>query len=269
MWKKILLGIAAAIVVIVVLVLVFTKSLTEVANKQLTALRAGDIAQAYTVYTSKDFQAGTSQKDFEVFLSHYPSLKNNKGSSWSERSISNNTGILKGSLTSNDGAVTPVEYHFVKENDEWKILSIVVQPTGTKIAQQDSQSTTDAVKPADKSSGDASLGEIHHVLLSDTQGSDRSVSDEVAKKVIPASAPKVYVSAYISHAKAGVKVIAEMVRLENGAKIGPSEATITQSGNVIRDFSFTNEATTWPTGDYRINVTTSNGQATSVDFKIQ
>ena len=73
----------------------------------------------------------------------------------------------------------------------------------------------------------------------------------------------------IFNAKKGLKVGAEMVRIANGAKVGPSFATVTQSGHVIRDFSFTNTEETWPAGDYRINVATSNKQYASVPFKIK
>ncbi|OGT07425.1 MAG: hypothetical protein A2X78_01045 [Gammaproteobacteria bacterium GWE2_37_16] len=252
MWKKILLGVGAFVVLVITLVLLLTSSITDVANKQMEALRKGDLVTAYS-YTSKDFQGYTSLADFKKFFDKFPSLKNNKKASWSERKVENNTGILKGSLTSNDGAVTPIEFHFVRENSEWKIIGIQLQPTGAQVSP--SQGT-----------GDVSFGEIYQVLVSDAQ--NRSGSVDAAKTVIPSKAPKVFVTVYVLHAKAGVKVTAEMVRMENGAKIGPSEATITQSGNVMRDFSFTNAASLWPVGDYKINITTSNNQSASVNFKI-
>lgn len=133
MWKKILLGIVIFIVIVVALALFLTRSLSEVANKQLDALKKGDIAAAYS-YTSKDFQAAVSMKDFEKFLNAYPGLKNNQKTSWGERTISGSTGTLRGTLTATDGGVTPVEFHFVKENDEWKILGIGVNQAGTQVA---------------------------------------------------------------------------------------------------------------------------------------
>jgi hypothetical protein len=262
MWKKILLGILAVIVLAIVLAFVFTKSLPEVANKQLEALHNGNITAAYS-YTSKDFQANTSMADFDKFVNRFPSLKNNKKTSWSSREISNNTGTLIGSLTATDGGVTPIEYHFVKENNEWKILSIQTKATGAQTSDAQSQS-----KSVAKITNDISQGAIHHVAIRDTYDSKLDKVIET-KAIIPANTPKIYAVVYISHAKAGLKVAAQLVRIANSAKIGPVVAKITQTGNVIRNFSFTNTDPTWPVGDYRVNVMTSNGQWATVPFKIQ
>jgi hypothetical protein len=89
------------------------------------------------------------------------------------------------------------------------------------------------------------------------------------KTTIPATSSKIYVSVYILHAKQGLKVKAEMVRVKNGAKLGPGEGVVGKNDNIIRDFSFTNTDSAWPPGDYKINVTTSNNQSSSVDIKIE
>jgi len=114
------------------LVFYVTSGLVDTVRNQLDALRAGDIQKAYS-YTAKDFQKVTSLSDFEKFLDQYPSLKNNKSSSFSERQIENNMGTLKGTLTAEDGAQTPIEYRLIKEDDSWKILGISAIQTGTGI----------------------------------------------------------------------------------------------------------------------------------------
>jgi hypothetical protein len=163
---------------------------------------------------------------------------------------------LLGTLTATDGAVTPVEYHFVRENSEWKILGFGIQRPGLTTTNNHQESTT----------ADSSQGEIYQVLVSDTFKPGGNV--EQTKSIIPHTAPKIFTSVYILHAKAGVKVFAELVRLENGAKIGPSEATISQDGNIVRNFSFTNTESSWPLGDIVINVTTSNNQKATVKLTI-
>lgn len=267
MWKKILLGIVIFIVLVIGLVFFFTKSLTEVANKQLDALKRGDMTAAYSC-TSKDFQATTSMADFTAFIDKYPSLKNNASASWLKREISNNIGTLSGSLKSVDGAVTPIEYRFVKENGEWKVLGILVNPTGAQIvnpSSSQSMSTSSATTPEAKA--ELAKGEIYQILVSDMVNNSKSVDQN--KAVIPTNAPKIYASVYVLHAKKGLKVTAELVRLENGAKIGPSQAIISKDADVIRDFSFTNTGPSWPEGDYQINVTTSNNQSSTVQFSIK
>ncbi len=139
-WLKILLGFVVVIGAIIGLAFWLTSGLTDVAEKQLVALRSGDVEKAYS-YTSKDFQNATSLEQFRTFVDSYPSLKNNKSDFFSNREIANDVGTLKGSLQSQDGAVTPIEYKLVKENNEWKILSLQVLPTGANV--QDKQQSED------------------------------------------------------------------------------------------------------------------------------
>lgn len=128
-FKKVIIGIVVFIFLIVFLALRATKGIVDVAQNQLTALRAGDVAKAYT-YTSQDFQKATSLEDFKQFVQAYPSLSQNKQASFTSREIENNLGTLKGSLEAKDGAVTPIEYQLIKEGGQWKILSLQLEPTG-------------------------------------------------------------------------------------------------------------------------------------------
>lgn len=141
-WSKIFLGVVVVVAAFIAFVFWITSAITDVASQQLDALRKGDIEKAYS-YTSKDFKSATSLEEFRSFIDSYPSLKSNKSSFFSNRTIENDVGTLKGSLESQDGAVTPVEYKLVKENNEWKILSITVLPTGAGIQQQQTQEPED------------------------------------------------------------------------------------------------------------------------------
>src|SRR5207237_847813 len=98
--------------------------------------------KAYS-YTSKDFQLAVSFDKFKIFINTYPSLKNNKSVTFYSREFNNDQGSVEGSLYSNDGATTPVKYRLVMENGKWKILAIVVNPTGVG-------TETNKPKPSDK-----------------------------------------------------------------------------------------------------------------------
>ncbi|KTC91219.1 DUF4864 domain-containing protein [Fluoribacter dumoffii] len=114
------------------IVLFLTNSLIYPINNQLKALKTGNIEKAYS-YTSKDFQKATSLGDFNKFLNQYPSLKSNESTFFNIRSIENNLGFVKGTLTAKDGAKTPIEYRLIWENGGWKILNIKVSSTGAGI----------------------------------------------------------------------------------------------------------------------------------------
>lgn len=264
MWKKILLGILAFIVFVVILAFVLTKSISDVANKQLQALRQGDMVGAYAL-TSKDFRAQTSLEDFEKFVKKYPSLKNNLKSSWSERTINNGQGTLKGKLTATDGGVTPIEYHLVKENNEWKILGFSLHNAGATI---DSDVSKEAAKPVvAPTKKDLAQGELYRIYVNDTLNKSGNV--DAPKGIIPKTSPKIFTTVYILHAKKGLKVAAQLYCVTTGGKIGPSVATISQNGNIMRSFSFTNTEPTWPVGDYKIFVATANHQSAEVNFKVE
>lgn len=122
-------GFIVLIVLFIVLVAIFLGGLADVAQNELAALRAGDVEKAYS-YTSKDFRNETSLRDFKKFVQHYPFLKNNESASFPEREIKNNIGMVRGTLKLNDGTTIPIEMQFIKEDNEWKVLGIHINPAG-------------------------------------------------------------------------------------------------------------------------------------------
>lgn len=111
------------------LVVYLTSSLTDTVQNQLAALQSGDIEKAYS-YTSTDFQNATPLKNFKIFVNRFPALSNNKSVSFSERKINDNKGMLDATLNATDGTKTFVKYYFIKENNTWKILEIIIAPPG-------------------------------------------------------------------------------------------------------------------------------------------
>ncbi|CUI17830.1 conserved hypothetical protein [Candidatus Protochlamydia naegleriophila] len=136
LWFKILVAIAVTLLIGVTAGILFTERLVDVIDNQLEALRQNDVTKAYYGYTSKDFQAATSQEQFREFIETYPVFLNNQSAHFTQRSIDNNISTLKGNLTSQDHINTPIEYKLIKEDDKWKILSIrLIKPDripGTK-----------------------------------------------------------------------------------------------------------------------------------------
>ena len=126
-WLKILLGIAAGLAVLIGIVvwiaLWATSGLIEPIERQLTALKAGNIEAAYQE-TSEAFHQATPIDKFSAFVDQFPILKDAAEHSFSSRSVENGVGKVSGTLTSSTGGVMPVEYQLVKENETWKILYI-------------------------------------------------------------------------------------------------------------------------------------------------
>jgi hypothetical protein len=122
LWKKIVLGFIAFIVIVFGFAMFLTSDLIDPVERQIAALKAGDIDSAYS-QTSTAFRDATSKEQFVAFVKSNPILLKIADYSVTDRSRENNVGTLKGTLTSIEGGVIPIEYRLVKENDEWKILA--------------------------------------------------------------------------------------------------------------------------------------------------
>jgi hypothetical protein len=134
------LGVAAAFILLVCLIAIFAKSpLTIPIKSQLAALRAGNVEKAYS-YTSKEFRTATSLDDFETFVGHYATLRDNKSSSFPDREVKGDNAIIRGVLYGKDRSTNKVEYLLTKEDGEWRILGIQVEPTSVLSHENDEAS---------------------------------------------------------------------------------------------------------------------------------
>lgn len=258
--KKILIGVVVFIIVIVVVALVATQGISDVAKGQLEALKKEDYIKAYA-YTSIDFQKATSLEEFKKFVAAYPSLRNNESSSFTNREIQNNEGTLQGTLTSRDGATTPVEYKFVKEKGEWRILSIKLKTTGAKVTEEEATPTKEVQS---ETKGE---GKIFKVMANDKVNS-RGVVDENKESFNPTT-EEISVSVYIEGAKKGTKASAEMEYLESGATVGPATNVLSNDGDLISNFSFTKPTKGWPKGNYKLKAFLSNGDSKEIEFAVK
>ena len=127
-------GFVAFVALIIGVAFYATSGPVKAVDANLLLLRQGKIEEAYKA-TAKDFQNAVDFETYQKFLSDYPSFKNNKSASYSSRAVENDTATLQGTLTANDGGATPVEFKLVKENGEWRILSMEVKDTGIKVTE--------------------------------------------------------------------------------------------------------------------------------------
>ena len=128
-WKKVLLGIVGAIVLAVSLAIFLTGSLVDAVDRQLAALRAGDVDAAYAM-TSDAFKRAVSRERFAAFLKANPALMHVTDHSFTTRERENGIGTLKGTLETENGGRIPVVYKLVEENGAWKILSLTLPKQG-------------------------------------------------------------------------------------------------------------------------------------------
>src|SRR5262249_34694085 len=104
--------------------------LTLIQN-QINALHARDFNKAYYNFTSPQFRQTTSFEEFKYFIESFPHLNKNKNALFGNlESKPDGVTSIQGTVTSQEGETLKVEYDFIKEGNEWKILGIkLFRPT--------------------------------------------------------------------------------------------------------------------------------------------
>jgi len=114
---------------IIALVFTLTGPATDAAEKFLNDISAGETSIAYEKDTSIGFKKVVSRAAFDTFLDTYPVLKNVESHFFSSRHVTGNSfAVIRGTITAEDGQVSPINIELVNENDEWKVLNLDLNP---------------------------------------------------------------------------------------------------------------------------------------------
>lgn len=102
-----------------------SQEILNLIENQINAIQHHDINRAYNLFTSNQFRQTTSFEDFKYFVDSFPVFSKNKNALFGNLDLHRN-GIasIQGTLTSIDGQTLRVEYKFVKEGSQWKIVGI-------------------------------------------------------------------------------------------------------------------------------------------------
>lgn len=140
-WFKLLASVVVLLAIFAGFIVAFTDDLVVIAQGQLTALHTNQLTEAYYKYTSKDFQEATSLEAFRNFIKEYPIFSSYTSATFEPEKIENDIGVLKGTLTEQNGTKIPVEFRLTKDDNEWKVASISMQESdqtsGLKPASQE------------------------------------------------------------------------------------------------------------------------------------
>lgn len=230
----------------------FDKSeLLKPIEEQLSAIRSGDYTKAYTTYTSTAFKQATTQEQFDQFLNNYAAFKENVSSSFDNLTFEGNVGIYTGILKAKGGATIPVEFDLVKEEGNWKILSIKVLAT-----KPQPQGPIDPSKPL----------EFTALAI----GTEVDLSGEIVNPAttFPLDIKDIYATLTIANGTSGDQIQVIFEHVPTSSQIPPVSATLEQNGSSNLSFIFTPPASGWPPGDYVIKVSSASGVNKSFPFKL-
>lgn len=115
------------------------KALTEPVYAQLATIKEGNIEKAYNDYVSDSFKKNTSFEEFKTFVTKYSAIAKNKKASFTTWKVEGKKGYLQGTLTGEDGSTLLIEYELIKENGQWKILTIKPADGGLSESKTDNK----------------------------------------------------------------------------------------------------------------------------------
>ena len=122
----IILGIIFVVVGLIIgVVFYLTSGATKSADNFFSLVKEGKTDEAYQSL-SQQFKEKTTEEQFEVFI-ETSSLVDFDSAFWNSRNMSIDTAKLEGTIKTKDDKTIPLELEFVKEDGQWKILSIDVK----------------------------------------------------------------------------------------------------------------------------------------------
>ncbi len=93
------------------------------------AVKAGNLKQAYDVYTSKAFKESTSFDAFETFLKEFPIFREYEKVEYEKLSFNNNIGSYDVQMSAKNGDLYELKYDLTKDGKEWKIIQLQISDT--------------------------------------------------------------------------------------------------------------------------------------------
>ncbi len=104
---------------------------TEAAREFLQMLSEDKREEAYGT-TSLLFQESVPQAQLDTFLQEFPILTTRAKAAFTSRNVENNKAFVSGTITGEDGVVSPITIALVKEEGKWKVLNVDLNPMDTE-----------------------------------------------------------------------------------------------------------------------------------------
>ncbi|HLB59259.1 MAG TPA: DUF4864 domain-containing protein [Bdellovibrionota bacterium] len=104
-----------------------TQKPTKIAKSFLDHLSAQQLEEAYNL-TSSQFKQTVPPQAFVDFLKKYPILTTPSHVAFDQRSREGSVATVSGKITATSGESAPVTMTIVKEQDEWRVMNLSLNP---------------------------------------------------------------------------------------------------------------------------------------------
>jgi len=231
--------------------------LDAVIQAQLKDFSDNAIEQAYEKYSSKEFKQSTPLDVYADFIEKYPALQKHKSVVFDKLVFNNNTPTFSGTIIGKDDKEYKVEYDFVKEDETWKILHMLIAPK-EKVEQE---------RRTGVNNGPKMPLEFVKALIGNTVDKAGVVQDP--KTVFKGNSGNIYVNLYIQNGVKGTRIEMEFKHLDSGSSIPPISTTLQDDGSALISYDFTNPSKGWPRGSYSLLAQSSTGENREFIIRIE
>lgn len=230
------------------------EDLIEVAKAQLKDIQDQKLSAAYQNYSSQEFKEATSKEAFYEFIKRYPIMNHHHIVSFHKPTIRNGVGTLSVILQSEHIAAY-VKYYLIYEDQKWKIWSMRILSPSEKEEKKD----------IEQSEHDDEAMKFGTISLGDQVDDQGEIKDP--KHTFSSNLGDLYVDIEIRNGAKGSMIFLNLQHLESASSI-PAKAAIEENGDTMLMSVFSPPANGWPTGSYKLLVTTSSGLKQEIDFSI-
>jgi hypothetical protein len=222
-----------------------SSTLESIAKDQLYAITSNDYQKAYDQYTSPEFREATNFETFTRFLNAYPIFAKHDSIKFGKLTVENNVATIKGTLQGADNRLYAVDYDFIKNNDQWKILRIQLV----------------AAEAETKSSYFGSIN----------MGNEVTASGDISKPTTIFTDPSknIYANIFVNGSQGDVVTVTFRHNNSQSAIKPVASSPLPKDGEFRTSFSFTPPPQGWPKGDYQLELNASNGQQSTYPFKVE
>ena len=237
----------------------FARKLQSIVQRHLDDLRYQNITAAYAAMSER-YRIKNSLDDFDDYILRHPEFAFNRTSQFHRIALDKRKVSLRGHITSFDYENYLVKYDLVKENGDWKIDHFAILNEEEPVAVNEFDLNT-PVK--------SSLHNPFQFANVEVTSSNREGKILLPSNTIDKEAPFIYINVSVKNGKQGTVIKAVLEHVDSGSSAPFISTSLEGNGDVIVAFSYAAPKRGWPTGQYIVKVTASNGIEAIQKFKIQ
>ena len=254
----ILIPLLFIVLAIIAFAFLLTKGPVESAKEHFATLKSGAVEQAYR-QTSGVFQQSTSLENYQRFINAYPILRDVSDTRFLERSIENNEGVVKGTISDSQGNRVPITIKFIKEQGEWKILALDLPQGGASVVPTNEP---DETQPT---GNEPSIGKV---IFGGGRKPDGSLIG--AGQPVPSNAPKLSANVELINHPLGQRVQMWVKHLSSGQETQPIDAQIEGAGSGTITFDLdAPPGGNWPTGKWNLMILLDEKVSFQREFEVR